>query len=136
MKKFLKACTVALLVVICALAFAGCDKSSSIKKAFEDEGYTVSTVDTTNSTVKTLLSTVLTEDQMKEADNYEVILCSKSLNVAVIIKFPGSGDVKSFLTDEDGNTDAYDTAKDNGTINGNCYLITLSSDAKTIFKNA
>ena len=30
----------------------------------------------------------------------------------------------------------YDEAKDNGTINGNCLLITAGSEAKDIFKKA
>ena len=56
------------------------------------------------------------------------------------MKFPGAGDLKSFLTveDKDGkkDTSAYDKAKEDGYINGNCWLLTLSSDAKDIFKKA
>jgi hypothetical protein len=137
MKKLLKGLSVALLVVVCVFAFAGCDTSSKIKKAYENEGYTVSTVDTTNSVVKTGLSAVLTDDQMKELDNYEIIYCTKSLvNSAIIIKFPSSGDVKSFLTTDDGDTTAYDKANSNGNINGNCYLAVSSGSAKDVFKNA
>jgi len=46
--------------------------------------------------------------------------------------------VKDFLAveDEDGkkNTEAYEKAKEDGLINGNCLLITVDADAKKIFK--
>ena len=140
MKKFLKFLSSALLVVVLAFALTGCDKSGSIKKAFENEGYTVSVVDAENSGVASLLSSSLTKEQQEDLEKYEIISCSKTLSVAVIIKCGSEGELKDFLTVEDseGNKDtsAYDKAKENGNINGNCYLITLSSGAKEIFKNA
>ncbi|MGN0813640.1 MAG: hypothetical protein ACI4MH_00220 [Candidatus Coproplasma sp.] len=140
MKKFLKLLSSALLVVVLAFAFTGCDKSGSIKKAFENEGYTVTVVDAENSGVASLLSGSLTKEQQEDLAKYEIIYCNKSLATAVIIKCGSESDLKDFLTVEDseGNKDtsAYDKAKENGTINGNCYIITLSSAAKEIFKNA
>ena len=56
-----------------------------------------------------------------------------------VIKFPSAGDLKDFLTvEKDGEKDTsmYDEAKDDGTINGNCLLITAGSEAKDIFKKA
>ena len=134
MKRILVFLTAALLV----LSLASCgDKSGSIKKAFEGEGYTVTTVDTSNSIVKGLLDAVLNDDQMDDLSKYELILCTKGFDNAVIIKFPNSGDLKDFLTveDKDGNknTALYDEAKDDGKINGNCLLIVGSSTAKDIF---
>lgn len=144
MKKFLTALSAALLVVILALTMAGCDKSGNIKKAFENEEYTVTTVDASNETVQTLLKAALTEDQVSKVNEYEIILCvGKGLNAitgsGVVIKFPSSGELKSFLTVEDseGNKDtsAYDKAKEDGSINGNC-LYFGSSAGKDIFKKA
>lgn len=135
MKKVLVFLTAALLV----LSLASCgDKSASIKKAFEGEGYTVKTVDTSNSTVNTLLDAVLNDDQMEDLAEYELILCTKGFDVAVIVKFPGSGDIKDFLTveDSDGKKDTtlYDEAKDEGRINGNCLLLVGGNTAEEIFK--
>ena len=143
MKKFISAISMALLTVILAFTLAGCDKSGAIEKAYEDAGYNV-TVTTTkeNSTVKGLLAKVLNEDQQKEIDKYAIIYANKNLvDNVVIIKFGSSGDLKDFLTveDKDGNKDttAYDKAKDNGYINGNCYLILgYTKESLEIFKNA
>ena len=126
------------LVLLVSLVSCG-DKSGAIKKAFEEDGWTVTTVNTDNSTAKTVLSLFLTEEQIEDAAEYEIIWCNKSIiKNAVVIKFPSSGDIKTFLTVEDSegkkDTKAYDEAKANGMINGNCLLITADSDAKELFK--
>ena len=126
------------LVLLVSLVSCG-DKSGAIKKAFEEDGWTVTTVNTDNSTAKTVLSLFLTEEQIEDAAKYEIIWCNKSIvKNAVVIKFPSSGDIKTFLTVEDSegkkDTKAYDEAKANGMINGNCLLITADSDAKELFK--
>jgi uncharacterized lipoprotein YehR (DUF1307 family) len=126
------------LVLLVSLVSCG-DKSGAIKKAFEEDGWTVTTVNTENSTAKTVLSLFLTEEQIEDAAEYEIIWCNKSIvKNAVVIKFPSSGDIKTFLTVEDSegkkDTKAYDEAKANGMINGNCLLITADSDAKELFK--
>ena len=143
MKKVLTAICSALLIAIFAVTMAGCDKSGSIKKAFEKEEYTVTTVSTSDSTVNSILKPLLTEDQLKKANEYEVILCAgKGLNLltgsGVVIKFSSSSELKDFLTvEKDGNKDttAYDKAKEDGRINGNC-LYFGSSAGKEIFKKA
>ena len=81
----------------------------------------------------------LTDEQIEKADDYEIILCNKNIvKNAIVIKFPSAGDVKTFLTVEDSdgkaNTEAFENAKKNGMINGNCLLITADSDAKELFK--
>ena len=146
MKKFVKALTALILAGIMLLTLAGCgDKSASIKKAFEKEGFTVTTVDTSNSTVKGLLSILLSQEQMEKAAEYEIILCTKEgiLNAgatAAIIKFPSAKELQNFLTVEksDGTKDttAYDKALENGTVNGNCMIFTASSSSNDIFKKA
>ena len=125
------------LVLVFSLASCG-DKSGAIKKAFEKEEWTVKTVNADDTGVKTILEILLTDEQIEKASEYEIILCTKNvINSAIVIKFPSAGDVKNFLTvEKDGkkDTSAYDKAKENGTINGNCLLITMSNDAKEIFK--
>lgn len=125
------------LVLVFSLASCG-DKSAAIKKAFEKEGWTVTTVNTEDTGVKTVLKIMLTDEQIEKVSEYEIIFCAKSITKsAVVIKFPSAGDVKDFLTvEKDGKKDssAYDQAKKDGNINGNCLLISLSSDAKEIFK--
>ncbi len=141
MKKFFKTIASFFAALLMVFGLASCDKSGSIKKAYEKADYKVEVVDTNNSLVKGMLSEMLTEDQMKDAEKYEVIYASKGLtNMAIVMKFPSSGDVKDFYTveDKDGkkDTSAYDKAKEDGNIKGNCVLFVSTGDAKDIFKKA
>ncbi len=132
------------LVAVMLLAMVSCDKSSAVKKAFEKAEYKVETLDAENENVKAILSLMLNEDQMKKVAEYEVIYVSMDglvnvLKKAVIIKFPSAGDVKDFYTvEKDGkkDTSAYEKAEKDGWINGNCLILTASSDCLTVFKEA
>lgn len=139
---------IASMALACLLLFslASCatDKSSAVEKAFQDEGYTVSKSDANNETVKPLLSLLLSEEQIANISEYEIMLCVPEgllnvANTAIVIKFPSAGELKDFLTTEkDGekDTSTYDKAKEDGNINGNCLLITAGSGARDIFKKA
>lgn len=143
MKHILKSVLALSLALVMLLALVSCDKSSAVKKAFEKEEYTVKTLSasdlTDNTTVKEILKTAgLTDEQIEKLSKYEVIFVNKGFSNGLIIKFPGSGDVKSFLTvEKDGkdDTSAYDKAKEDGRINGNCLFLG-TSNAKDIFKKA
>lgn len=138
MKNTLKNLLALALAALMLVSLVACgDKASSIKKAFEKEGYEVETVNS-DSTLVSILLAGLSEEQKNDLSKYELIYCHKGLvgDTALIIKFPNSGDLKNFLTvEKDGkkDTSAYDTAKEKGYIKGNCYLITLSDNCKNIF---
>ena len=141
MKKFLVGIVSAMVAVLLCFSLAGCDKSADIKKAFEKEGYTVTVVDTNNDTAKGLLSVALTSEQIEKVGEYGIYLCTGKLlqTPALYIKFSSSGELKDFLTvEKDGNKDtsAYDSAKEKGFINGNCYLLPTVGKPLEIFKNA
>ena len=128
------------MALLC-LTFAACgDKSAAIKKAFEEEGWNVKVTDSDDRIVRTVLEILLTDEQMEEAENYEIIWVQDGLKTAAIIKCGSSSELKEFLTieDEDGKKDTsiYDEAEEDGWINGNCVIMTLSNDAIKIFKNA
>lgn len=133
MKKFITAICTALLVVVLAFTLTGCDKSGKIKKAFEKEGYTVTVIKASDSKV---LTDLLSEEDMKEIDEYEVFNCSKSAGlssgIVTIIKFPSDDKLKEVLGEE-----AYNKAEEKGYVNGNCYLaVPLGADVVKIFKDA
>ena len=129
MKKFLKSLLIVLAVAVMAVMFAGCgDKSGAIKRAFEKAEYEVTVVNGADSEE---LKEWLSEEKIDEIGKYEVMTCTKSLNVAVVFKFPSKDVIVENLGQEE-----YDKAVESGYVNGNCFLITLSSDAKEIFKNA
>lgn len=144
MKKVVSALFTAMLVIVLAFAVSGCSKADGVKKAFEDEGYTVSTVTVKDSeSAKSALSLLgLTKEQINEAGEWEVISAAKLAltSPALILKFPSSGKVKEFLTveKEDGTKDTsiYDKAKESGKINGDCLLLVGEGNAKEIFKKA
>lgn len=145
MKNIFKSVLALSLALVMLLALVSCDKSGSIKKAFEKEGYEVKSFKgseaTENDSVVTILDAVgLTEDQIKKIGEYELILVSKisSGSFGLVIKFPNEKDIKTFLTIGDNDTSLYDEAVKAGTINGNCIILTVRSSDKAndIFKNA
>ena len=142
MKRALKLISLSLVLVLLATALVSCgDKSGAIKKAFEKEEYKVEEVNAEDSSVKTLLAILnLSEDQKEEVAKYEILVCTKGISSALVIKFPSAKDLKAFLVteDKDGKEDTalYDKAEKDGWINGNCLILTLSPGALTIFKEA
>ena len=137
MKNLFKTLLALSLACMMLVSLVSCgDKSSAIKKAFEAKEYTVTTASANDEGVQTLLKILLNEEQIKKVNEYELILCTPKglLNVtnnALVIKFASADDAKSFLGE-----DSYKKAKDDGTVNGNCLILTMGSEAKTIFKEA
>ncbi len=144
-KKILVAVSAVILTIALACVMAGCDKSGSIVDAFKAKEYTVTEVSTDNDSAKNILKTAgLTDEQVENASEYKLYLCTaKGLasltSSGLVIKFPSNGKLKEFLTveDKDGNKDssAYDKAKENGSINGNCLYFGTPA-GKEIFQNA
>lgn len=133
LKKFALVLTAALLVMVMSLGLVACGKSGSIKKAFEKEGYTVTTVkaDDDNALVKTLYSSA-DEDGKKILDKSELIFVNKALLSGIVVKFPSTKDLKDYLGD------TYDKTVEAGLVNGDCVLLTLdiTGSVTKIFKNA
>ena len=144
MKKVVSALFTAMLVIVLAFAVSGCSKADGVKKAFEDEGYNVSTVTVKDSeSAKSALSLLgLTKEQINEAGEWEVISAAKLAltSPALILKFPSSGKVKEFLTveKEDGTKDTklYDSQNEAGHVKGDCWLFAGVGNAEEVFKNA
>lgn len=133
LKKFVTVLTMALVIAVMSIGLVACGKSASIKKAFEKEGYTVTTVkaDDDNTLVKTLYSAA-DEDGKKILDKSELILVNKSLLSGIVVKFPSTSDLKDYLGDN------YDKTVEAGLVNGDCVLLTLdlTGAVSKIFKNA
>lgn len=162
MKNTLTKILALLTAALMLFSLASCDKSSSIKKAFEKENYTVVSYKGTDDAAKTFIAMLdLSEEEAKKASEYEIIFCNEKEEAstnqsalgglfegigdaidgavpdAVIVKFPAASDLKAALTveKEDGTSDtsAYDEAKEKGMINGNCLLLVGGDDEKAIF---
>lgn len=134
MKKIISKILAFLGALVLVFSLVGCDKSNAVKKAFEKADYKVEVVDKDHYLADAFLDS-LDEEDRKDAEKYEFIFVSSGLKVGIIIKYPSTKDLKDALNTED-NPDGYKEAKEEGYVNGNCFLSTLSSDVKEIFKNA
>lgn len=134
MKKFTRILTLALVLSLALLSLASCDKSGSIKKAFEEEGYTVNVISAENEKAAAIFTLLgYTEEEIDEIEEYELIYCSNGFTKsALIVKYPSSGELKEELVD-DGDTTYYDKQKADGKIRGNCHLIYGIGGAAEIF---
>ena len=157
MKTVLKNVVLILTAVALLVSLASCDKSGSIKKAYEKADYEVAAYAGDSEEGKKFAKIAgLTDEEKEELADYELIIVNKKADDsktgldgiiadlgtlipdAIIIKFPSAGDLKDFLIteDEDGNKDtsAYDAAKEAAKINGNCYFVFGDDAAKEIFE--
>lgn len=134
MKKIISKILAFLGALVLVFSLVGCDKSNAVKKAFEKADYKVEVVDKDHYLADAFLDS-LDEEDRKDAEKYEFIFVSSGLKVGIIIKYPSTKDLKEALNTED-NPDGYKEAKEEGLVNGNCLLSTLSSDVKEIFENA
>ena len=134
MKKFTRILALALVLSLSLLALVSCDKSASIKKAFEEEGYTVSVISAKNDKAKAIFTLIgYTEDDIEEIEEYELIYCVDGLlKSALIVKYPSAAELKDELVD-DGSEAFYNELKADGKINGNCRLLYAIGGADEIF---
>ncbi len=138
MKKLLKLTALTLVAVLLLASLVSCDKSKGLKEAYMEAGYTVQVVQGKSKEAEVFCSTIgMTEEEIDELDDYELILCWKSVvPSALIIKFPHMFELKDFLIEEeDGVKDdsAYKKAKEENRINGNCLLVYGLGNADAIF---
>ena len=88
MKKFTRVFALALVLSLALLSLAGCDKSESIKKDFEEAGYTVSVISAKSDKAEAIFTLLgYTEDEIDEIAEYELIYCVDGLlKSALIVK--------------------------------------------------
>ncbi len=133
MKKGIKIVSALCLIFVLLFALSGCNANDKIKKNFEDAGYNVSStkVEEGNDAYDALVA-IYGEEDAKGYIGYEWISVSKEgfANIGksgTILCYASANDLKEKLGED------YQEAVDNGLVNGNCYLITVSNDVKEIF---
>ena len=133
MKRFRSFLALTLVLSLALLSLASCDKSDSIKKAFEEAGYTVSVISAKNEKAEAIFTILgYTEEEIEEIAEYELIYCVDGFKSALIVKYPSAGELKDELIDE-GSEAYYNEQKEAGKINGNCHLIYGIGGAAEIF---
>lgn len=132
MKKFFKVFAAVIAVAVLAFALVGCsDKYGSIKKAYEDAGYTVT--EAAVSDMESELRVYISEEQYNKIKDGKVMVCNKNLLLAFVVS-PGSTDK---LKDYYGSEEAYNQAVESGYVNGNCILVYGTTSAvREIFQKA
>lgn len=132
MKKFLKALTAVLAVVVLTVALVGCgDKYGSIKKAYENEGYTISEIAVKDK--ESELKTILNSEQYESIKDGKMMSCSKNFGYAFVITLGSTDKIKDFY----GSEEEYNKAVESGYVNGNCVLLFGSTPAvREIFTKA
>lgn len=119
----------AALITIMALTAVGCSQSGTVKAAFKDAGYEITSVKAED--CKELTDLLKTDEQKAEIEKYEVFTCEQNKRTATVIKFP-SVEVMTEVLGE--NT--YKSKLEGGYVNGDCYLVKYCTDALYVFKNA
>ena len=134
MKKFTRVLALALVLSLALLSLASCDKSESIKKDFEEAGYTVSVISAKSDKAEAIFTLLgYTEDEIDEIAEYELIYCVDGfLKSALIVKYPSAAELKDELIDE-GSKAYYDEEVAAGKVRGNCHLIYGIGGAEDIF---
>jgi len=143
MKKSVRILALVMAALMLTVSLASCfggSKADAIKKAFEKEDWEVTTIGSDDTLVKAMIS-AMPEEQQEKMEKYELIWVQKGLETALIIKCSSAKDLKDFLTveDKDGKKDdsAYEEAEEEGYINGDCFIIPITSTkAQEIFAGA
>lgn len=139
--KNVKKIVAVLLVAVMLFALVGCDKYPAISKALEKEGYELRD----NSVVGAVWNTALEEfykNQGEEEVKAVVYVWSKggkllTSDQGIIIEFRNQKELQEFY-EEQSNTiqGAVQDFMESDICNGNCIIITTSSEMVNIFKNA
>ena len=134
MKKFTRLLALTLVLSLALVSLASCDKSKSIKKDFEEAGYSVSVISAKSDKAEAIFTLLgYTEEEIEEISEYELIYCVAGITKsALIVKYPSAGELKDELIDE-GSEAYYNEQKEAGKIRGNCHLIYGIGGAADIF---
>ena len=134
MKKLTKLLVLTLVFALTLTALVACDKSGSIKKDFEEAGYTVEVISAKNEKAQAFFTLLgYNEDDIDEIEEYELVACYKgAIPAAMFVKYPSTGELKEELCDE-GSTAYYDEQVAAGKVNGNCWLLYGIGAADDIF---
>ncbi|MBQ2718716.1 MAG: hypothetical protein IJF73_01470 [Clostridia bacterium] len=138
MKKITKLTAVCLVAVLLLLSLVGCNKRDSLVEAYTEAGYDVTVTLASNDKVKAFFTLLgYTAEQIDDMDDQSFIAVYRGVvPYALIACYSSSFELKDdLIEEEDGvkDTSAYDKAKANGKINGNCLLLYSIGDTDVIF---
>lgn len=142
MKNLTRVLALVLLVAAMATMLVSCTKYPSLKKAFEKEGYTES------SAIEGVFEDIRKALEKEELSVNLHLMTKGIVNSALIIEFKATEDMKKAYDEnamirdfvknvtEDEDAKAFAKAlEDAGYAKGNCLVLSLSSEVRTIVKS-
>ena len=139
MKKF-KSVIAIVLALTMVFALCGCNKLPDIQKAFEAEGYELDN----NSIIAAGLNKfveIAAEVVAEEGETAEEVVKSyvfkSGLKFGLVIEFKNTEDLQKFYAESSESLKGFvKDMSETDFMNGNCILISVSSEMYDIFKNA
>ena len=145
MKKTLRIVSLMLVLVMSVMLLASCSTYGSIKKDFENAGYTLQNADNEKT------GEIETEDGVitytihtfqKESENDGGILggiiggITEAASTAVVWEFSSDKDLAKAMAENEDMMNALEDAQESELVNGNCFLMTINPEAVEIFNQS
>lgn len=144
MKNFVKVMAVMLVLVIATTSLISCSSYGSIKKNFEKAGYVLQNADEEKTgEIKTddgvITYTIHTfQKESKDNSGLGAIIggIGSALSTAVVWEFSSDKDLAKAMAENEDMKDALGKAQESELVNGNCFLMTINSEAVEIFNQS
>ena len=130
---------ISIILVLClCLSLTACGNSfGSIQTAMEEDGYVLD-----NNSTLSKIADKIAEEMADEDGNtsFETHFFQKGIlgvDSAIVVEFKNNKDLREFITNSSETVKGFlKDASESDYVNGNCIILTLSSNASEIFKNA
>lgn len=138
MKNTVRILALMLVLVMSVMLLVSCSTYGTIKKDFEEAGYTLQNEDNEKTGEIETEDGVITYTIHSFQKEGSGILGSitQGLSTAVIWEFSSDKDLAKAMAENEDMMDALEKAQESELVNGNCFLITINPDAIEIFNQS
>jgi major membrane immunogen (membrane-anchored lipoprotein) len=138
MKNTVRILALMLVLVMSVMLLVSCSTYGTIKKDFEEAGYTLQNEDNEKTGEIETEDGVITYTIHSFQKEGSGILGSitQGLSTAVIWEFSSDKDLAKAMAENEDMMEALEKAQESELVNGNCFLITINPDAIEIFNQS
>lgn len=138
MKNTVRILALMLVLVMSVMLLVSCSTYGTIKKDFEEAGYTLQNEDNEKTGEIETEDGVITYTIHSFQKEGSGILGSitQGLSTAVIWEFSSDKDLAKAMAENEDMMDALEKAQESELVNGNCFLLTINPDAIEIFNQS